>query len=115
MPDNFLDNWETQVRKGLVELCILNVIVNQELYGYDIVRVLTESGGIVASEGTIYPLLARLRREGLVESRLIESDRGPARKYYRLSNKGKNTLKQMNSLWQEIASSISESGGGSKS
>lgn len=114
MPDNFLNNWETQVRKGLVELCILNVIASEELYGYDIVRALTESGSIVASEGTIYPLLSRLRKEGLVDSRLIESDRGPARKYYRLSSKGKNTLKQMNNLWSDIASSISESRGGRK-
>lgn len=112
MSASFLNNWETQVRKGLVELCILNILSRQELYGYDIVRALIESGGIVTSEGTIYPLLSRLRREGLIEATLIESDRGPARKYYRLSPRGRSTLKQMNHLWGDIAASVGESRGG---
>lgn len=112
MPNAFLNNWETQVRKGLVELCILNVIANDELYGYDIVRALTETGSIVASEGTVYPLLARLRKEGLIEGNLRESDKGPARKYYRLSTRGKQVLKQMNLLWTDVAKSIEESRGG---
>lgn len=109
MSASFLGNWETQVRKGLVELCILNILSRQELYGYDIVRALIESGGIVTSEGTIYPLLSRLRREGLIEARLIESDKGPARKYYQLTTRGRATLKKMNTLWGDVATSVSES------
>ena len=112
MSTPFLNNWETQVRKGLVELCILNILSRQELYGYDIVRALIESGSIVTSEGTIYPLLSRLRREGLIEATLIESDKGPARKYYRLSLRGRNTLKKMNLLWSDVATSITDSQGG---
>jgi len=112
MTTSFLANWETQARKGLVELCILNILSRQELYGYDIVRALIESGGIVTSEGTIYPLLSRLRREGLIEATLVESDKGPARKYYRLSARGRNTLQKMNLLWNDIARSLTESQGG---
>lgn len=109
MSATFLSNWDTQVRKGLVELCILNVIAKGELYGYDIVRALTESGSIVASEGTVYPLLSRLRREGLIEATLRESDKGPARKYYRLSARGKQVLKKMNMQWTDVAHAVAES------
>ena len=109
MSASFLANWNTQVRKGLVELCILNVICEGELYGYDIVRALTESGSIVTSEGTVYPLLSRLRREGLIDATLRESNKGPARKYYKLSKRGKQVLKQMNSQWADVALSVAES------
>lgn len=109
MSATFLTNWNTQVRKGLVELCILNIISEGELYGYDIVRALTDSGSIVTSEGTVYPLLSRLRREGLIEATLRESNKGPARKYYRLSKRGKQVVKQMNAQWSDVANSVAES------
>jgi len=109
MTSTFLSNWEIQVRKGLVELCILNVISQHEMYGYDIVRKLTEGGSITATVGTVYPLLSRLRREGLIEATLKESDQGPARKYYKISPYGISTLRKMNSLWDEVVRSVEAS------
>jgi PadR family transcriptional regulator, regulatory protein PadR len=102
MPNNFIDNWYTQLRKGMLELCILNAIRNANLYGYDIVRKLRDIEGLVISEGTIYPILSRLKREGFVDTTLKESDEGPARKYYRLTDKGEKTLEEMNHYWQKI-------------
>jgi PadR family transcriptional regulator PadR len=66
MDEPFLDNWSTQIRKGVLELCILNVIRAGRLYGYDIVRRLRELDGLVISEGTIYTILSRFKSEGLV-------------------------------------------------
>ncbi|MGH7636108.1 MAG: PadR family transcriptional regulator [Gemmatimonadaceae bacterium] len=108
----FIDNWETQARRGLLELCILNVIARERMYGYDIVRALSEAGTLDAAEGTVYPLLARLRREGIIEGTIEESDRGPARKYYRLTARGSSTLRRMNALWTAISESVDLSRGG---
>lgn len=115
MSGSFLLNWDTQVRKGLVELCILNIIAKGELYGYDIVRELIDRGSIIASEGTVYPLLSRLRREGLIEATLRESDKGPARKYYQLSPRGRQVLKKMNAQWTEVVNSVELSQRGTRS
>jgi PadR family transcriptional regulator PadR len=112
MPTDFLDNWETQARKGLLELCVLHVISRERLYGYDIVRALTQGAGLQAAEGTVYPLLARLRREGMIDVTLEESDRGPTRKYYHLTSQGTAVLRRMNRLWDGIAASVDESRGG---
>lgn len=109
MQQDFLDNWETQARKGLLELCVLNVVARERLYGYDIVRALQEAGSLQAAEGTVYPLLARLRREGILASTIEESDRGPARKYYHLTRDGAAALRRMNTLWNVIADSVDES------
>ena len=109
MATEFLDNWETQARKGLLELCVLNVIARERLYGYDIVRALNAAGSLEAAEGTVYPLLARLRREAIIGATIEESDRGPARKYYHLTSRGTAALRRMNALWNTIAESVDES------
>ena len=106
MNNNFLQNWSTQIRKGVLELCILNAIKVEPLYGYDIVRQLRQIEGLVISEGTIYPILSRLKREGIVESTIQESAEGPARKYYRLTKKGQGILLEMNSYWTIIENGI---------
>ena len=67
MKNYFLENWATQLRKGVLEFCILNAIKGTRLYGYDIVRRLRAIEGLVISEGTVYPILSRLRKEGLVQ------------------------------------------------
>ncbi|MHC4315569.1 MAG: PadR family transcriptional regulator, partial [Planctomycetota bacterium] len=82
MENRFFDNWSTQLRKGMLELCILNAIRGTSLYGYDIVRKLRKIDGLVISEGTIYPILSRLKREGFVQATIKESTEGPPRKYY---------------------------------
>lgn len=102
MENRFFDNWATQIRKGMLELCILNAIKGTSLYGYDIVRRLRSIDGLVISEGTIYPILSRLRREGFVQTTITESSEGPARKYYELTSKGKQTLSRMNDYWQDV-------------
>lgn len=102
MENKFFDNWSTQLRKGMLELCILNSIKGKSLYGYDIVRILRKIPGLVISEGTIYPILSRLKREGFVKNTIKESLEGPPRKYYELTEKGKLVLNEMNEYWQDI-------------
>ena len=95
IPDYF-DNWTVQARKGILELCILNALDTDEYYGYDLVKTLVSLPGLGVTEGTIYPLLSRLRLQGLVKTRLVESSEGPVRKYYSLTSKGKKTVALMN-------------------
>ena len=93
---DFFDNWTVQVRKGVLELCILRALSGGERYGYELVKTLASVPGLGLTEGTLYPLLSRLRTAGLVTTRLEESPEGPARKYYTLSAEGAKTLKEMN-------------------
>lgn len=97
-----IGNWTTQLRKGILELCIVNLLAQGELYGYDLVKKVTEIRGVVVTEGTIYPLLSRLRKAGLLETRTEESPNGPIRKYYRLSPAGEQTRQLMNACWRDI-------------
>ena len=103
MNAKFFDNWTNQLRKGVLELCILNDIRNRKMYGYEIVRRLREIEGLIISEGAIYPILSRLRRQGLVETSIKESPDGPARKYYKLTKQGDTMVSQMNAYWQAIS------------
>jgi len=102
MDNRFFDNWSTQLRKGMLELCILNAIKGMSLYGYDIVRKLRNIQGLVISEGTVYPILSRLKREGFVQTTITESTEGPPRKYYELTPKGTKILSEMNDYWKDI-------------
>jgi len=102
-----LTNWSTQLRKGLLELSIINLLARGELYGYDLVKRLAEVEGLVVTEGTIYPLLSRLRTGGLVKARLEESSAGPVRKYYALTAEGRQVRKTMNAHWASLSSGIS--------
>lgn len=103
---DFFDNWTVQVRKGLLELFILNLLQEGELYGYDIIRNVLEVPGFGITEGTLYPLLSRLRMQGLVETRLVESNEGPARKYYALTALGKKTATSMNTHFDQILAGL---------
>ena len=94
--NDFFDNWTVQVRKGLLELCILNALAGQERYGYELVKTLVAIPGLGTTEGTLYPLLSRLRVQGLVSTRLEESSEGPARKYYALTKDGRRIMDEMN-------------------
>ena len=86
--DDFFDNWTVQVRKGVLELCILNALAEKERYGYELVKTLVAIPGLGVTEGTLYPLLSRLRVQGFISARLEESSEGPARKYYALTGTG---------------------------
>ena len=81
-----------QMRKGTLQYCVLALLADEERYGFDLVRALAQTDGMVTSEGTIYPLLSRLRRDGLVETTWRESSSGPPRRYYRLTKAGRAAL-----------------------
>ena len=99
---DFFDNWTIQVRKGLLEVCILNALVAEERYGYDLVKTLVAIPGLGVTEGTLYPLLSRLRVQGLISARLEESSEGPARKYYSLTKEGRKLVTTMNSYLETL-------------
>ena len=98
--------WLSQIRRGLLELCVLNLLAKESMCGYHIVKRLTSVPGLVTSAGTIYPLLSRLKREGLLASSLVESTQGPARRNYVLTSAGRRHLSKLNDAWQEIAQSV---------
>lgn len=95
------DNIKSQMRKGILELCVLRLLYHSEAYPSDIIRTLGEAHFEVV-EGTIYTLLNRMRREGKLDYRWQESRQGPPRKYYFLTPFGKDTLEAMNEAWNEI-------------
>ena len=100
--NDYLDNWIIQARKGLVELCVLRTLANQERYGYELVKTLVDVPGLGLTEGTLYPLLSRLRMQGLVSARLEESSEGPARKYYALTRDGRKIMAEMNDYLETL-------------
>jgi PadR family transcriptional regulator PadR len=104
--NDFFDNWTVQVRKGVLELCILNALAERERYGYELVKSLVDIPGLGMTEGTLYPLLSRLRAQGLVSARLEESSEGPARKYYSLSREGKKVAAMMNDYLDALNDSV---------
>jgi PadR family transcriptional regulator PadR len=99
-------SWATQLRKGIVELMILELVRDRRLHGYAIVRELKERGELVAGEGTVYPVLRRLEVDGLVSSSW--SDEGPAgpRKYYSITEAGGTFLTHARAEWDEIARAL---------
>lgn len=105
-----IEQWGTQVRKGLLEFSILSLLATRELYGYDVVKQLTKVKGLGITEGTIYPLLSRLRRQGLLKARLEESSSGPARKYYSLTEHGEAMHSQMKVCWHDLVHGMAHLG-----
>lgn len=99
------ENAKAQMRKGLLEFCILSILSCKDAYSTDILKELKNAGMIVV-EGTIYPILTRLKNMGLLSYRWEESQQGPPRKYYRLTEQGKEILKELDSAWKEIFTTI---------
>ena len=106
MGADFFDNWTTQLRKGTLELCVLCALRGRRLYGYDLVKQLRELDGLVMSEGTVYPMLSRFKKEGLVTTALVESNEGPARKYYELTPRGRQLVARMLDHWRSVRGGI---------
>jgi PadR family transcriptional regulator PadR len=96
----------SELRRGVLEKCVLAVVRERESYGFEIVRVLSRAGGLVTSEGTIYPLLARLRRDGLVTTTWQESGAGPPRRYYRITSEGRRALDTFAGDWQKFKAAV---------
>lgn len=96
------DNKATQLRKGILELAVLAALYRERHYGYSLVRGLTEPGALEIKEGTIYPILARLSREGLVRSQWVESSQGPPRKYYELTAAGRSSYEALQAEFRRL-------------
>ena len=94
--DDGKDRRVTQLRKGILELAVMGVLYHERHYGYSLVRVISETGSIDLKEGTIYPILARLDRDGLVRSEWVQSEQGPPRKYYALTSAGRQLFDALN-------------------
>ena len=101
-----LEKWESQMRKGMLDFIILLCLDKRESYGYELIRTIKETAELDLSEGTIYPLLNRLRGEGLIASRWQEMESGIPRKYYRICEKGMKTLARMTEGWARFHSSL---------
>jgi len=112
--DEDRDRRVTQLRKGILELAVMGVLYNERHYGYSLVRALTESGSISLKEGTIYPILARLDRDGLVRSEWVESDQGPPRKYYALTLSGRQLFDELSKELDLLISMVQQRGKGSE-
>jgi PadR family transcriptional regulator PadR len=99
------DNIKSQMRKGVLEYCILSILNNNDAYASSLIAQLKEAKMIVV-EGTLYPLLTRQKNQGLLSYRWEESQQGPPRKYYSITDKGKDLLAEMDSAWEEIVETI---------
>ena len=101
---------EIQLKKGVLELCVLALLSRQDSYAYDIASRLSDSIGM--GEGTIYPLMRRLQNDGLVETYLVESSSGPSRKYYRLTEAGKASFSTQQAAWKSFCGAVQSILGG---
>jgi PadR family transcriptional regulator len=101
-----LDTWQEQLRRGTLDLAILLIVSTGPRYGLAIIQHLEEFTDLVVTEGTIYPILWRLTREGLLDANWIEDEAPHPRKYYRLTRQGAKRLEQMKSEWQSFAEKI---------
>ena len=95
---------DTQFKKGVLELCVLSLLTKKDYYGYELVEKISRT--ISISEGTIYPLLRRLQKEGYLKTYFQESKEGPSRKYYQLTKKGREKEKELREEWKSFADKI---------
>lgn len=99
-------SWVAQLRKGLVELCVMGVMREGEAYGYEILQRLGAAAGLAITESTVYPILARLSKDGLLSVRAAPSPAGPPRRYYSLTPLGQSRLREMAGYWRDICSAV---------
>ena len=103
-----IEGWITQLRKGLLEYCVLLVLRRGESYGYEIVQALKRVEDLTVSESTVYPILGRLREEGFLKSRDMPSATGPPRRYFALTPRGKVRLAEMNAYWPMLTQALDD-------
>jgi PadR family transcriptional regulator PadR len=99
------DNIKSQMRRGVLEYCILSILNNNDAYASSLIAQLKEARMIVV-EGTLYPLLTRQKNQGLLSYRWEESQQGPPRKYYSITEKGKELLSEMDVAWEDVVNTI---------
>ena len=100
-----IQNTQSQMRKGVLEFCILSIIRQGEVYPSDLVERM-KSANLHILEGTLYPLLTRLKNAGLLTYRWVESNSGPPRKYFSLTEKGAAFYKELEATWEELANAV---------
>lgn len=100
--------WVSQIRKGVVEIVVLGLLSRERMYGSQLVEELSAHRELAISAGTVYPLLSRLRKSGLIESTWVESPVGPPRKYYALTVDGERALGDMKQAWCSVAETVGE-------
>ena len=106
MNSEFVTKWQSQVKKGTLAFILLNVLKNNEFYGYELMEEVKKYTTIEIAEGTLYPLMNRLKKEGLVTSKWVEQGSGIPRKYYQLTKTGIETLETMIEYWGSLEKSI---------
>tara|TARA_Y100000768_G_C23931989_1_gene660558 strand:- start:250 stop:573 length:324 start_codon:yes stop_codon:yes gene_type:complete len=102
-----IENTKAQMRKGVLEFCILMILKEGEMYPSDIIGKLKEAKLIVV-EGTLYPLLTRLKNAGLLSYRWEESTSGPPRKYYQLTSTGEQFMQELSTTWSELETAVNK-------
>lgn len=100
------EKWEAQMRKGCLEMAVLASLWQGTLYGLEILRALERDSQLILAEGTIYPILNRLRAEGLLLSRWVEAEAGHPRKYYELTGAGRERTTRMAEMWTEFSAGL---------
>lgn len=100
-----IENTKAQMRKGVLEYCILSILARKEAYPSEVIDTL-KKGRLIVVEGTLYPLLTRLKNSGLLDYRWEESKSGPPRKYYKLTEIGHNFLKELDETWKDLESAV---------
>ena len=103
---------DTQLKKGVLELCVLELLSQGDSYAYEIASKMADAIGM--GEGTVYPLMRRLSADGLVETYLVESTTGPSRKYYRLTRTGRVALNEQREAWSKFRNAVDGIIGGKK-
>ena len=100
------DEWNSQIRRGVLELAVLALIARRPMYGYEIVSTLAEQPELEVAEGTLYPILRRLRKEGVLSTSWVESDAGPPRQYYQLTAAGTKRLTKFTAQWRALGVAV---------
>jgi PadR family transcriptional regulator PadR len=106
MNKEFIDKWQSQVKKGTLSFIVLLVLNEKELYGYELIEKIKSLTSIEIAEGTLYPLMNRLKTDTLLESKWVEQETGIPRKYYFLTQSGKKTLEEMKKQWADLQTTI---------
>ncbi|UTW60827.1 PadR family transcriptional regulator [bacterium SCSIO 12741] len=108
MNEEFIQKWKSQVKKGTLAFIILNVLKDNQYYGYELIEEVKKFTDIEIAEGTLYPLMNRLKSDGLATSKWIEQPSGIPRKYYTLTEMGEETLDQMREYWKQLDMAINK-------
>ncbi|VGO21330.1 PadR family transcriptional regulator [Pontiella sulfatireligans] len=101
-----MSTWVTQLRKGLIEFSILNLLQHGESYGYEILQSLQQIDELVVTDSTVYPILSRLRKDGYLKVQVQPSTSGPPRRYFSLTALGQQRIREMNLYWDNLQSAI---------